>query len=102
MPHNWWTRKNLVLAAAVVALAFIGFIVIGVSYPEPEEERELTLEDLKSPPPEYAELPGPTEEELADARESALPAEPTISAQPTSPSSVVALTKIQGRQPASQ
>ena len=35
MPHNWWTRKNLVLAAAVVALAFIGFIVIGVSYPEP-------------------------------------------------------------------
>ena len=35
MPHNWWTRKNLVLAAAVVALAFIGFVVIGVSYPEP-------------------------------------------------------------------
>jgi adenine-specific DNA methylase len=36
MPHNWWTRKNLVVtAAAVVALAFIGFIVTGVSYPEP-------------------------------------------------------------------
>ena len=35
MPHHWWTRKNLVLAAAVVALAFIGFVVIGVSYPEP-------------------------------------------------------------------
>ena len=32
---NWWTRKNLVLAAAVVALALIGFVVIGVSYPEP-------------------------------------------------------------------
>ena len=35
MPSNWWTRKNLVLAAAVVVLAFIGFVVIGVSYPEP-------------------------------------------------------------------
>jgi len=35
MTSNWWTRKNLVLAAAVVALAFIGFVVIGVSYPEP-------------------------------------------------------------------
>ncbi|MGY2906913.1 hypothetical protein [Bradyrhizobium sp. URHC0002] len=35
MRLNWWTRKNLVLAAAVVALAFIGFVVIGVSYPEP-------------------------------------------------------------------
>ena len=35
MPHNWWTRKNLVLAAAIVALAFLGFVVIGVSYPEP-------------------------------------------------------------------
>ena len=35
MPRNWWTRKNLVLAAAVVALALIGFVVIGVSYPEP-------------------------------------------------------------------
>ena len=35
MPRNWWTRKNLVLAAAAVALAFIGFVVIGVSYPEP-------------------------------------------------------------------
>ena len=35
MPHNWWTRKYLVLAAAAAALAFIGFVVIGVSYPEP-------------------------------------------------------------------
>jgi adenine-specific DNA methylase len=35
MPYSWWTRKNLVLAAAIVALAFIGFVVIGVSYPEP-------------------------------------------------------------------
>jgi hypothetical protein len=36
MSSNWWTRKNLVLAAAaVVALAFIGFVAIGVSYPEP-------------------------------------------------------------------
>ena len=35
MPHNWWTRKNLVLAVALVALALIGFVVIGVSYPEP-------------------------------------------------------------------
>jgi adenine-specific DNA methylase len=35
MPRNWWTRKNLVLAVAAVALAFIGFVVIGVSYPEP-------------------------------------------------------------------
>ena len=34
MPHNWWTRKYLVLAAAV-ALALIGCVVIGVSYPEP-------------------------------------------------------------------
>ena len=36
MPHNWWTRKTLVLAAAAVALAcVIGFVAIGVSYPEP-------------------------------------------------------------------
>ena len=37
MPSNWWNRKNLVLvlATAVVALAFIGFVVMGVSYPEP-------------------------------------------------------------------
>ena len=35
MPHNWWTRTNLILAAAVVVLAFIGFVVIGMSYPEP-------------------------------------------------------------------
>jgi hypothetical protein len=35
MPRNWWTRRNLVLVAAAAALAFIGFVVIGVSYPEP-------------------------------------------------------------------
>jgi hypothetical protein len=35
MPQNCWTRKNLLLAVAVIALAFIGFVVIGVSYPEP-------------------------------------------------------------------
>jgi adenine-specific DNA methylase len=35
MPRNWWTRKNVVLAATVVALALIGFVVVGVSYPEP-------------------------------------------------------------------
>ena len=35
MPRNWWTRRNLVLAVAAAALAFIGFVVIGVSYPEP-------------------------------------------------------------------
>lgn len=36
MPHNWWTRKSLVLAAAVVLLACtIGFVAIGLSYPEP-------------------------------------------------------------------
>lgn len=34
MPHYWWTRKNLVLAA-VAALAFAGFMMIGVSDPEP-------------------------------------------------------------------
>ena len=35
MPRNWWTRRNFSLAAAIVALALIGFVVIGVSYPEP-------------------------------------------------------------------
>jgi hypothetical protein len=35
MPRIWWTRKNLVLVVAAAALAFIGFVVIGVSYPEP-------------------------------------------------------------------
>ena len=35
MPRNWWTRRNFILAAAIVALALIGFVVIGVSYPEP-------------------------------------------------------------------
>jgi hypothetical protein len=35
MPHDWWTRKNLALIAAVIALAFTGFIMIGLSHPEP-------------------------------------------------------------------
>lgn len=35
MPHNWWTRRNLALVAAVIVLAFTGFIMIGVSHPEP-------------------------------------------------------------------
>ena len=35
MPRNWWTRRNFSLAAAIVALALIGFVVIGMSYPEP-------------------------------------------------------------------
>lgn len=35
MPHHWWTRKNLALVAAVIALAFTGLIMIGVSHPEP-------------------------------------------------------------------
>ncbi|NOJ47942.1 hypothetical protein [Bradyrhizobium archetypum] len=36
MPHNWWTRKNLVLAAAAVSLACItAFAMFGLSTPEP-------------------------------------------------------------------
>jgi adenine-specific DNA methylase len=36
MPHPWWTRRNLVLAAAVVSLACaVTFLAAGVSYPEP-------------------------------------------------------------------
>lgn len=36
MPHNWWTRKSLVLAVAAVALACaIGFAATGLSHPEP-------------------------------------------------------------------
>ena len=35
MPQGWWTRKNLIYVATVIALAFMGFIVIGVSHPEP-------------------------------------------------------------------
>ena len=35
MPRNCWTRKNLVLAAAIISLALIAFVVTGVSYPEP-------------------------------------------------------------------
>lgn len=36
MPQNWWTRKFLVLAVAVVVLtSAMGFAAIGVTYPEP-------------------------------------------------------------------
>jgi adenine-specific DNA methylase len=36
MPQNWWTRKTLVLAGAVVALAcVVGFAAAGLSHPEP-------------------------------------------------------------------
>ena len=36
MPHNWWTRKTLVAAAAVVVIACaIGFAAAGLSHPEP-------------------------------------------------------------------
>lgn len=36
MPHNWWNRKTLVLAAAAVVLACtMGFAATGLSYPEP-------------------------------------------------------------------
>jgi hypothetical protein len=36
MPHNWWTRKNLVLAAAAISLAcVIAFAMFGLSTPEP-------------------------------------------------------------------
>jgi adenine-specific DNA methylase len=41
MPHIWWTRKNLALTAAIVALAMMGFVVIGVSYPEPDASAAL-------------------------------------------------------------
>ncbi|ANW02267.1 hypothetical protein [Bradyrhizobium icense] len=37
MPHNWWNRKSLVLAAAAIALlaCAIGFFPFGLSTPEP-------------------------------------------------------------------
>ena len=36
MPHNWWTRRSLVLAATAAALASaIGLFATEVSYPEP-------------------------------------------------------------------
>ena len=36
MPQNWWTRKSLVLTAAVVALTCaISFVAMGLSDPEP-------------------------------------------------------------------
>jgi hypothetical protein len=36
MPHNWWTRKNVVLAVAIVSLVCaIVFFAPGLSRPEP-------------------------------------------------------------------
>jgi hypothetical protein len=36
MPRNWWTRKNLVLAATVVTLTCaVSFVAMGLAYPEP-------------------------------------------------------------------
>jgi hypothetical protein len=36
MPRNWWTRKNLVLAATVITLTCaVSFVAMGLSYPEP-------------------------------------------------------------------
>lgn len=36
MPHNWWTRRTLVLAAVAISLACAtGFAAAGLPYPEP-------------------------------------------------------------------
>jgi hypothetical protein len=36
MPHNWWTRRSLVLAAAALVLVcVIGLAAFGVSTPAP-------------------------------------------------------------------
>lgn len=35
MPRNWWTRKYLVLAAAVALACAVGFATFGLSAPEP-------------------------------------------------------------------
>jgi hypothetical protein len=36
VPHYWWTRRSLVLAATAAALASaLGLFATGVSYPEP-------------------------------------------------------------------
>lgn len=35
MDHNWLTRKNLAFIAAVIAVAFAGLMMIGLSHPEP-------------------------------------------------------------------
>ena len=35
MPHDWWTRKYLVLAAAVALACAVGFATFGLSTPEP-------------------------------------------------------------------
>ena len=35
MPNNWWTRKALVVTAAVALACAAGFAALGVSRPEP-------------------------------------------------------------------
>jgi hypothetical protein len=35
MPHRWWTRKYLVLAAAIAVACAVGFARFGLSTPEP-------------------------------------------------------------------
>jgi hypothetical protein len=35
MPRNWWTRKYLVLAAAVALACAVGLATFGLSTPEP-------------------------------------------------------------------
>lgn len=35
MPHHWWTRKYLALAAAVALASIVGFVTLGLSTPEP-------------------------------------------------------------------
>jgi hypothetical protein len=36
MPHNWWNRRTLILAAAVASLACAtSFVAFGMSYPDP-------------------------------------------------------------------
>jgi hypothetical protein len=35
MPHDWWTRKALILIAAVALACVAGFATLGVSKPEP-------------------------------------------------------------------
>jgi len=48
MPQDWWTRKSLIYVATVIVLAFMGFIVIGVSHPEPAASAALPLLALQS------------------------------------------------------
>ena len=58
--------------------ALAGLPEAGATYPEPEDEGELTLEDLKSPPPEYVHLPGPPGEEEGAPGEEVEPVEPAV------------------------